>query len=458
MTDSEHIKWLLEGVESWNARRMAEDFTPRLEGEAISLKFRMVNGLGETDPIPLAGINFEHANLKDTYLDNADLSGAILTCAELDGADLMDTKLCNAKLNHASLKNANLRSSDLSNSNFEFANLHGANLSSAKLKNAILDTAHLTNTILHRTSLNEAKIFSTAPFESGNEEEQIQGITCIENLLGHCRRFSNRPLNHKLYFRGESKNEWELRPSLMRQSNLGEREGNMLRDLKSRRPEDFSNMPSALAEWVLAQHHGLRTRLLDITRNPLVALFWACHGNDQEQPGRLHVFSVPKNIIKSYNSDIVSVIANFAKLSQNYQKFLLGKNAIPLWHEIVNMIKPYQYSMDVLYEQIQQEKYNFKERIDPRDFFRVFVVEPQQSFDRIRVQSGAFLISAYHERFERNEILKVNPDIPVYDHLELEIPHESKHKILKDLALFNITMESLMPGLEEAARAVNSGE
>ena len=107
-----------------------------------------------------------------------------------------------------------------------------------------------------------------------------------------------------------------------------------------------------------------------------------------------------------------------------------------------------------IYHFIRQEKPHFEERIDHRDPFRVFVVEPQQSFERLRVQSGAFLISVFHERFERNEILQLDADIPVYDHYTLTVPSENKQYLLNDLRLLNITRESLFPGLDEAAKAI----
>ena len=291
--------------------------------------------------------------------------------------------------------------------------------------------------------------------DQGNSDKKIKSIEC---LLKECRDLKKCCADDvQFYFRGESCDcdSWELRSSVMRRFSFRENESEMLNELMTRQPEAFSGLTSAFSQWVLAQHYGLKTRLLDITRNPLVALFNACE-EDRDKDGRLHVFAVPSDLIKSFNSDTVSIIANFAKLRHAEQNLLLSKTPEDIDEgEGLGFANEHPEVMGRLYHFIRQEKPYFLEKINPGDLFRVFVVEPQQSFERIRAQSGAFLISVFHERFERNEILQLNPDIPVYDHYTLTVSGESrKDDIMKDLRLLNITRESLFPGLGEAAKAV----
>ena len=271
-----------------------------------------------------------------------------------------------------------------------------------------------------------------------------------------------------LFFRGERDCTWKLRPSVMRPAaddtfKLRAHEGEMLRDLMSRRPEDFLGMNSALEQMVMAQHHGLKTRLLDVSHNPCVALFSACDCRDpagkpldNEMDGRLHVFAVPKELVKPFDSDIVSIVGNFAKLDRGYQNLLLGRNGEDSLAEDPETPIQYLYSEGLhrLYHYIRQERPHFEERIDPRDFFRVFVVEPKQSSQRIRAQRGAFIISAFHERFEKDDIQGRVRDIPVYAHEILIVPRENKDHILEELSLLDFTRETLYPSLDEVANRI----
>lgn len=86
--------------------------------------------------------------------------------------------------------------------------------------------------------------------------------------------------NHssRVYYRGESNNNYLLRPKVGRQNyNLSD-EINMLEHFK-RRSNMFVKAKNDFEWLALAQHHGLPTRLLDWTSNPLVACFFATNTN-----------------------------------------------------------------------------------------------------------------------------------------------------------------------------------
>lgn len=157
--------------------------------------------------------------------------------------------------------------------------------------------------------------------------------------------------------------------------------------------------------------------------------------------------------MKPFNDDQISVVSNFARLEQHDQQILINRpNYAPSGQEQYQ--RSYRVALNLLYRLIREEKPNFEGPIDPRDFFRVFVVEPQQLAERVRAQSGAFLVSAYHENFDSEAILARNRHIPVYDNYAITIPSYAKAHFLNDLPLMNMTTEKLFPGLDSYAAAV----
>lgn len=475
MANQKHIEWLLEGVNSWNARRQREDFTPDLKEVDISAIL--------PPEISLEGINLEGGRFNE-----ANLSGLNLGMANLKNAQLMRARLEKTDLVGATLTNADFSGANLQEANFAIADMQSAKLGPAhpmdpssrvNIKKADLFTANLTNVDITLAYPWESNLYP--PVKRIEHPADFQErVESIEDLINMCQSFKTYYYGDKLkkaaydydwqfYYRGQEDSSWDLLPSVMRISperkTNREKEGEMLLDLMSRRPEDFVGVTSALSQWVLAQHHGLKTRLLDVTRNPLVALFHACEDssdseNSNNQDGSLHIFAVPKHLIKTFDSDAISVVSNLAKLPREEQDLLMGKASVDIT-EFIRKRSPqelfddnYDYIRGRLYNYIRQEKPYFKERINVRDFFRVFVVEPQQSFERIRVQSGAFLISAFHERFEEEKILYWNKDIPLYYHHKIIVPANKKKDILGKLHVLNMNREVLFPSLEKASDAI----
>ena len=95
----------------------------------------------------------------------------------------------------------------------------------------------------------------------------------------------------KWLFRGHAISTWELKCGLDRKDlkavrgklTRNEYERKILDQFKSRSAPYLKIVPNNDWEWLsLAQHHGLPTRLLDWTTNPLLALYFAVSGSNSD--------------------------------------------------------------------------------------------------------------------------------------------------------------------------------
>ena len=441
MSDPDDLRLFEQGVDAWNtvledriygAQATSSDaqYFADLSGEDLGFRARRRwdPDVGQTfDTL----VSYPRAEFGDCNLRDANFRAVPI------GYDFRA-----ARFGSANLQGADLCGADLQGAAFPYANLRGANLTQTRLDGARLDNADLVDVDFSYAAPWRAFLFDRGSLPTPTIRSKQATVLSVSDMISLCNDLQDQTTESasRLYFRGEVR-PWKLRPSVQRTLPHRKAEGRMLTELITRRPHDFGEVELALEQWVLAQHHGLRTRLLDVTKNPLVALFFACEttpGVDAD--GQLHVFAVPPALVKSYDSDSISIVANFAKLSFAEQSTLLGKRRAATGN--------YGRAMAKLYHHIGQEKPHFRQSIDPRDLFRVFVVEPRCSFNRISAQSGAFFLSAFHERFEQSIISRCPCDTPVYGQLTWTIPAVAKPIILNELrmrsGLGHITRDSLL--------------
>jgi hypothetical protein len=245
-------------------------------------------------------------------------------------------------------------------------------------------------------------------------------------------------------FRGVRNAVWENVPGIMRsgRERLLQHEAEAVRDLVSIHPNEFTPDTSMFDKLVRMQHFGLPTRLLDVTLNPLAALYFATEtvGNklEAESDGKVFIFNIPRIRRKYFDSDTISCLTNLANLSAVEKELLLTNKDLPTRE--FNELK----QVDRLIQFIRVEKPFFRPMIKCEDLLTVQFVVPKLNNRRIIAQNGAFLLFGLEVEGRIVGEIKIQT-------WSWTVAKRSKESIRESLDKLSINESSLFPEIDRAA-------
>ena len=259
-------------------------------------------------------------------------------------------------------------------------------------------------------------------------------LTTLKGFVGRVEDLK-LPRDAEFFFRGHSnKDTYKLTPSVFRKPKGKEAEHILFRELISTNPREFQSDTSSLERLARMQHHSCPTRLLDVSSNPLVGLYFACGGSEKTH-GEVIALRVKKDIVKFFDSDTVSCIANMARLTLSDKDEL-----ITLDEENFPSSQTYKRLLHF----IKEEKPYFEPKIIQDDLKRVVVVRPKLNNRRILAQAGAFILFGQIDQIDNRRIEGVEV-------VRIIIDKNSKSSIRKSLDSLNINEGSLYLDIDSYA-------
>lgn len=276
---------------------------------------------------------------------------------------------------------------------------------------------------------NDDNILNSDSISISSLSEYTDAITSIRNNIIEDGK------SETLFFRGQSNKLWDIRPSIFRDALISV-EHKIIQTATARVPQEFRECSSAFEELTKLQHYGLPTRLLDITMNPLVALYFAC----------LPTAKVKDKEENDVYPDGIVICTGYEEHEKSYKAKILS--------EITKIGFDGDFTLKDL-----KTSLGINRDIDPESFIKLIqdtiFVMPSYSNSRLIRQSGAFLISGAinvtvdeHDLWNSKVAKSVKNLNQEIDKKHIIIPQDSKEKLLDELDFFNINESTLFPELE----------
>ncbi len=303
-----------------------------------------------------------------------------------------------------------------------------------------------------------------------DEDEIIENSQILQLLIKSeesIRAKSKKKEQVRFFYRGESEDygKTRLTPSVFRGNN--EKLGYF--DALTHFPQEFSGL-SNLSKLAKMQHYTYPTRLLDLTTNPLVALWFACsdysrYGGTSKlksKDGYFYIIAAHEDHILTHDSDRALLLACLAKLDDETEKPALTKllfdlanrkggiNNVCLTNDLINScrndvdLKLGIRVFEKFIGEANRERTAFSNyRTKATDLLSTFIVRPLIENERLKKQEGIFAIFGIQATLYNNSRF--------YKIRRFCIPQANKKQIIFELDKLGINEATLFGDIESRA-------
>lgn len=263
-------------------------------------------------------------------------------------------------------------------------------------------------------------------------------------------RVDNSQDDIDIFYRGVHNKDFNLLPSCFRKEHYG-KESIFYHYIMAKCPSEFKQR-NHLDSLVTLQHYECPTRLLDITTNPLVALYFACKNYgfekcDKNNFGYVYIFAELRSNLLFKNSDKAIMLSCLANFSLEEQEEIYIQCAKRISEKGIGAIfdqKREAQCIEKLYHEIRTE-IDFEKRILAIDLLKNYYVIPDYTNRRIARQNGAFILTGV---CKNQEFCEKN----INNEVVCKIKISNQEEILKQLDILGINEATLFPEMDKVAK------